>query len=141
MATAATFARRKMEVFFACLTSGFGYWLLFPSQAMASPALQALTDMASEGMWGGMFLTNGLAHCVWLAVNGARWWSPIVRFGAAFGAACLYLIWCAGFAAHDPNSTGVYTYGALAAGAVACCVFAWRDALTALRMRRVFADA
>ena len=135
-----TFERRKLEVFFAMLTAGFGYWLLFPSTAMGSAALRHLTSMASEGLWGGMFLVNGLSHCVWLAVNGARWWSPIVRFGAAFGSSSLYLIWCAGFAAYDPGATGVYTYGALAAGAGACCVFAWRDALSVVRMRRAFAN-
>lgn len=132
--------RRKLEVFFALLTTGFGGWLLFPSTAMDSPALAHLVGMAPETAWAGMFLTNGLAHCVWLAVNGARWWSPIVRFGAAYGSASLYLIWAASIAAYDPASTGVYTYAALATGAAFCCVFAWRDALSAMRMRRVIAD-
>lgn len=135
-----TFERRKLEVFFSCLTAGFGLWLLFPSTAMRSPALMHLTDMASEAAWGGMFLSNGIAHCAWLGVNGARWWSPIVRFWAAFGSAGLYLIWCAGFAAYDAAGTGVYTYGGLSVGAAVCCVFAWRDALTAMRMHRAIAD-
>lgn len=138
--TFGTMERRKLEVFFAALTAGFGLWLLFPSIAMDSPALIHARDMASEGAWGGMFLSNGLAHCVWLAVNGARWWSPIVRFGAAFGSGSLYLIWCVSIAAYDPVSTGVYTYGALSVGAWACCVFAWRDALSAVRMHRAVAD-
>lgn len=140
MSHVSTFERRKLEVFFAMLTAGFGYWLLFPSVAMSSPAMRHLTGMADEWLWGGMFLSNGAAHCVWLAVNGARWWSPIVRFGAAFGSASLYLIWSAGIAAHDPFATGVFTYAALSAGAVACCVFAWRDAILAVRMRRAFAS-
>ena len=66
-----------------------------------------------EAAWAGLFLTNGFTHCVWLAVNGARWWSPIIRFWAAFMAGSLYLLWCANIAAFDPASTGVFTYGAL----------------------------
>lgn len=138
--TFGTMERRKLEVFFALLTTGFGAWLLFPSIAMDAPALVHARGMASEAAWGGMFLTNGMAHCAWLAVNGARWWSPIVRFGAAFGSGSLYLIWCVCIAAYDPISTGVYTYGALSVGAWACCVFAWRDALSAVRMHRAIAD-
>lgn len=135
------FERRKLEVFFAMLTAGFGVWLIFPSHAMQSPSLVHLTRMTGEGWWGAMFISNGIAHCVWLAVNGARWWSPILRFAAAFGSGCLYLIWSVAIAAQDPVATGVFTYAALSAGALACCVFAWRDALTAVRMRRVAADA
>jgi hypothetical protein len=135
-----THERRRLEMFFAMLTAGFGAWLLFPSQAMWSPALVHAREMASEAAWGGMFLTNGAAHCVWLAVNGSRWWSPIVRFGAAFGSASLYLIWAASIAAYDPASTGVFTYSALAVGAAFCCVFAWKDAIAAVRIHRAVAD-
>lgn len=135
-----TLARRKLEVFFAMTTAGFGLWLLFPSEAMRSPALQHVLHMASEASWGGLFLTNGVANCAWLAVNGARWWSPIVRFWAAFGSGSLYLIWAASIAAFDPASTGVFTYSALSVGAFACCVFAWRDAISAVRVHRAIAD-
>lgn len=135
-----TMERRKLEIFLACLTTGFGVWLLFPSRAMASPAMVHLTGLADEAAWGGMFLTNGMMHCTWLAVNGARWWSPIVRFWAAFGSASLYLIWAVGFAAYDGTGTAVYTYGGLALGAVWCCVFAARDAITAVRVHRAIAD-
>ena len=139
MARAATFERRKLEVFFALLTTGFGMWLLFPSEAMGSAALVHALDMASEAAWAGLFLTNGLMHCAWLAVNGGRWWSTILRFWAAFGSGSLYLIWSASIAAYDPAATGVFTYGALSVGAWACCVFAWRDALTAMRVHRAAA--
>ena len=132
-----TFERRKLEVFFAMLTAGFGVWLLFPSDAMWSPALVHAKGMASEAAWGGLFLSNGFAHCVWLAVNGARWWSPIVRYFAALGSAILYATWAGAFFAYNPSSTAVFTYSALSCGAVFCCVFAWRDALTAMRLRRV----
>ena len=136
-----TLERRKLEVFFAMVTAGFGLWLLFPSQAMVSPALGGLLRMTPEAAWGGMFLMNGLSHCAWLAVNGARWWSPIVRFGAAFCSFSLYLIWAASIRQYDPASTGVFTYTSLSAGALACCVFAWRDALTSVRVRRGIVDA
>lgn len=132
-----TFERRRLEVFFACLTAGFGLWLMFPSKAMASPALVHLAAIMEEGWWGALFLTNGLSHCAWLGVNGKRSWSPIVRFWAAFGSMGLYLMWSVGFATYDGTATGVYTYGALAVGAAWCCVFAWKDALTAMRTSRV----
>lgn len=131
-----TFERRKLEVFFAMLTAGFGLWLLFPSTAMGSPALAHVLRIASEQAWGGMFLSIGFAHFIWLAVNGARWWSPILRFWAAFGAATLYFSWAVCIAAYSPSSTGVFTYMALSAGAGACCVFAWRDSITAIRVNR-----
>lgn len=134
-----TFERRKLEVFLAMATTGFGGWLLFASEAMAGPAYAPILDMASEAAWGGLFLTNGLAHCAWLAVNGARWWSPLVRFWAAYAAGGIYAVWCVNIAAYDPSSTGVFTYGMLGAGSWACCVFAWRDALTAMRVHRAIA--
>ena len=43
-----TFERRKLEVFFAMLTTGFGGWLLFPSQAMTSPGLADVRGIMSE---------------------------------------------------------------------------------------------
>lgn len=130
-----TYERRKLEIFLACLTSGFGFWLLLPASSMTAAAHEHLIAMAPESAWGGMFLTNGLSHCAWLAVNGARWWSPIVRLFAAFGSASLYLIWAAAIAQYDGASTAVYTYTGLSMSAAACCVFAWRDAITAIRIR------
>ena len=134
-----SFERRKLEVFFAVLTAGFGVWLLFPSVAMGSPGLADVRGIMSEAKWGWLFLTVGLAHCVWLAVNGARWWSPLVRFWAAYAAGGIYAVWCVNIAAYDPSSTGVFTYGMLGAGSWACCVFAWHDALTAMRVHRAIA--
>jgi hypothetical protein len=135
-----TFERRKLEVFLACMTTGFGVWLLFPSEAMKSQALVHLAQMASEASWAGMFLAVGVWHGAWLAVNGSRWWSPIIRFWAAFGSASLYLMWCVGFATYDLISTGVYTYGMLALGSAWCCVFAWRDAVSAMRVHFAVTD-
>ena len=67
-----TLERRKLEMFFAMLTTGFGAWLLFPAEAMDAPALVHVRGMADELAWGGLFLSNGMMHCTWLAVNGAR---------------------------------------------------------------------
>lgn len=131
-----TMERRRLEVFFATLTLGFGAFLLMPVESMDTPAMAHLTKTMDEAHWGGLFLVNGAMHCVWLAVNGARWWSPIVRYGAAFGSMVLYMYWAAGVAYVDSGSTAVYTYSALSVGAAMCCVFAWRDALTAIRVRR-----
>jgi len=132
-----TMERRRLEVFFAMMTAGFGLWLLRPVVTMDTPGLQRLVETVPEAGWGGLFLTNGLAHCAWLAVNGARWWSPIVRYFAALVSAILYATWAGAFFAYNPSSTAVFTYSALSTGAVFCCVFAWRDALTAMRLRRV----
>lgn len=131
-----TIERRRLEVFFATLTLGFGIFLLIPAASMDTPAMTHLTDAMPETSWGCLFLVNGMMHCVWLAVNGARWWSPIVRYFTAFGSMTLYLFWSAGIAYSHPWSTAVYTYSALAMGAAMCCTFAWRDALTAMRVRR-----
>ncbi len=132
-----TMERRKLEVFFAMCTAGFGMFLLLPMASLDLPSAHHLRSMASEAAWGGMFLTNGLMHCVWLAVNGARWWSPIVRYFAAMGSAIIYATWAAAFYDYDPASTGVFTYSALSVGAAFCCVFAWRDALTSVRLHHV----
>jgi len=61
-----TFERRKLEVFLAVLTAGFGVWLLFPSVAMRSPGLQPALAMMGEGSWGALFLSNGMMHCLYL---------------------------------------------------------------------------
>lgn len=132
-----TFERRKLEVFFAMLTAGFGMFLALPMASMGGLSFVHLRYMAPEEAWGFLFLTNGVMHCTWLAVNGARWWSPIVRYFAALVSAILYATWAGAFFAYNPSSTAVFTYSALSCGAVFCCVFAWRDALTAMRLRRV----
>lgn len=132
-----TMERRKLEVFFAMLTAGFGMFLLLPMQSMSGYPFVHLRYLAPEEAWGFLFLTNGVMHCTWLAVNGARWWSPIVRYFSALGSAILYGTWAGAFYTYSPTSTAVFTYSALSAGAVFCCVFAWRDALTAMRLRRV----
>lgn len=134
--TPSTFERRKLEVFFAMTTAGFGLFLLLPAASLSTPSTQVIAAMAPERAWGGLFLTNGLMHCVWLAVNGGRWWSSIVRYFSALGSAILYLTWAGCFYSYNPFSTGVFTYAALAVGAIFCCVFAWRDALTGVRLHR-----
>lgn len=137
--THSPFEIRRLEIFFAMITAGFGVWLLRHPDSMASPNMVHVRDWMTETSWGALFLANGLMHGAWLAVNGARWWSPIIRFWAAFGSACLYLIWAVGIGAASPNGTGAYTYFALSLGAAWCCAFAWRDAVSAMRIHRVAA--
>lgn len=135
------FEIRRLEVFFACLTACFGLWLLRHPESMGTPHFAVLKDWMGEAWWGALFLSNGLMHGAWLAVNGARWWSPLVRFWAAFGSASLYLSWSVGIGYVNPDATGAFTYAALCGGAAWCCVFAWRDAVTAVRIHRVASNA
>ena len=116
------------------LTAGFGVWLLFPVRGACGPPLDCIQDMASEAAWGGLFLSNG-THCV----IGWRWTG---RAGGRQSCASGLRSWrgastCSGARAsrpYDPASTGVFTYGALSLGSWACCVFAWRDPLSAVRI-------
>ena len=78
-----TFERRKLEVFFAMLTAGFGMFLALPMASMSGLSFVHLRYMAPEEAWGFLFLSDGVMCCGWLAVNGARWWSP---GGGYFGA-------------------------------------------------------
>ena len=129
-----TFEVRRLEVFFAASTFGMGVFLAAPMKSMGGPAYDVLRVAAQEWLWAWLFMTNGLSHCLWLAVNGARWWSPIARWFAAGFSVLLYLFWALAFAAVNASSTAVFTYGAMAAGSALCCVWAWRDALIAVRL-------
>ena len=85
---------------------------------------------------GWLFLTNGFAHCTWLCGKRS---ALVVADPALLGRVhgrCLLLLWCAVIAAYDASSTGVFSYGALSVGSSACCVFAWRDAISAVRVHR-----
>ena len=83
--------------------------------------------------WGGLFPTNGFAQ-VLAGGDGARWWSPILRFWAAFMAGVPHSSG-AKYRAYDPCIDGRLHHGALL-GSWACCVFAWRDAISAVRIHR-----
>lgn len=131
------FERRRLECFFAAVTFGFGVWLLMPAASMNTDAFRQLLRMMEEQLWGAMFLLNGLIHALALAINGKRWWSPLVRWVASFFTASLYLVMVAGFYQSGWASTAVYTYLSLSIGAAFCAAWAWKDAVAAVRVRNV----
>ena len=123
------FDRRRLEVFLALTTFGFGLFLAVPFDSMAGLGYASLRAVAPEWVWAGIFIFNGLSHGLWLLVNGSQWWSPMMRWFAALFSALVYALWAAGFAYINPASTAVYTYSALSIGAWICCVYAYRDAV------------
>ena len=128
-------AVRRLELFIAGMTFFFGCWLLMPAVSMRTAAYGSLLRLMSEPQWGAVFLLNGLNHGLALAINGARWWSPIVRWVASFSSMSLGLIWGYGFSLVDPASTGVFVYFYVAVvGGGWCSVVAWRDSIRAARM-------
>jgi hypothetical protein len=134
------FERRKLEVFLSMTTGGFGLFLLMPAVSMGTPAFQFVTANISENAWGLVFALNGAAHGMALAVNGSRWWSPLIRCWAAVYSATLYAILTAGFMAFSFSTTAVWTYGSLSTGSAIAAYYAWRDSIKAVRIRRAIAD-
>jgi hypothetical protein len=131
------FERRRLEVFLAGATGGFGLFLLLPMQSMQGPAFEYIVADIAEPAWGLVFATNGAAHGLALAVNGSRWWSPLIRCWAALYSVILYSILTLGFWAYSPATTAVWTYGSLAFGSGIAVFWAWRDAVKAVRVRHV----
>lgn len=134
------FERRRLEVFLAVATGGFGLFLLLPMVSMGTPAFQFITADVAEPAWGLVFAVNGTAHGVALAVNGSRWWSPMIRCWAALYSVVLYAILTVGFFAYSPATTAVWTYGALSFGSGIAVFWAWRDAVRAVRVRHALAN-
>ncbi len=134
------FERRRLEVFLSLATGGFGVFLMLPMQSMTSPAFEVLTSDIAEPTWGLAFAMNGAAHGLALAVNGSRWWSPLVRCWAALYSVMLYAIMTIGFWVYSPAITAVWTYGSLAFGSGIAVYWAWRDSIKAVRVRHVLAD-
>jgi hypothetical protein len=134
------FERRKLEVFLASATGGFGLFLLLPAQSMNTPAFVFVTADIAEPAWGLAFALNGAAHGLALAVNGSRWWSPLARCWAALYSATLYAILTVGFMAFSLTTTAVWTYGCLSAGAMIAVYWAWKDSVKAVRVRRGLAN-
>lgn len=133
------FERRRLEVFLALATGGFGLFLLLPMESMANPAFLYITANVSEPAWGLAFLMNGAAHMLALLVNGSRWWSPLVRCWAALWSVVLYAVLTLGFWAFSPATTAVWTYGCLSFGSGIAVFWAWRDAVKAVRVRHAVA--
>lgn len=133
--TSDLFERRRLEVFLATATGGFGMFLLLPMHSMATPAFRYITADIAEPAWGLVFLLNGTAHGLALAVNGSRWWSPLIRCWAALYSMVLYAVLAIGFWAFSPATTAVWTYGCLSFGSSIALFGAWRDAVKAVRVR------
>lgn len=134
------FERRRLEVFLSAITGGFGLFLLLPAESMSTPAFRYVTADISEFAWGCAFAMNGASHGLALAVNGSRWWSPLVRCWASMYSVILYAILTAGFAAYSLTTTAVWTYGSLSIGSYIALYWAWRDSITAVRLRHAIAD-
>ena len=134
------FERRKLEVFLAATTGGFGLFLLLPMDSMGTPAFSYVTADVSEPAWGLAFALNGAAHGFALAVNGSRWWSPLIRCWAAVYSAILYIVLMVGFAFYSPATTATWTYGSLSFGSAIAAYWAWKDSIQAVRLRSVLAD-
>lgn len=134
------FERRKLEVFLAATTGGFGLFLLLPMSSMGTPAFTYVTADVSEPAWGLAFALNGAAHGFALAVNGSRWWSPLIRCWAAVYSAILYIVLMVGFAFYSPATTATWTYGSLSFGSAIAAYWAWKDSIQAVRLRSVLAD-
>jgi hypothetical protein len=132
--------RRRLEVFLAVATGGFGMFLMLPMESMGPPAFDFIKAGVAEPAWGLAFALNGAAHGFALAVNGSRWWSPLVRCWAALYSMVLYAIFTAGFYAYSPATTAVWTYGVLSFGSGIAAYWSWRDALAAVRVRYALAD-
>lgn len=129
------FARRRLEIFFAGQTLLYGLWLMLPFEAMTSPGFMIVVQAIPEHQWGTLFFFNGLCHLLALLVNGHRWWSPFIRWFASMVSMLVYASLAACFAAVDWKTTAVINYAILSAGGAMCLWTAWRDALTALRVR------
>lgn len=134
------FERRRLEVFLSATTGGFGVFLLLPATSMGTPAFEFVTSDITEQAWGFVFAMNGAAHGLALAVNGSRWWSPLVRCWAALYSATLYSILTAGFMAYSLTTTAVWTYGSLSFGSMIAVYWAWKDSIKAVRIRHAIAD-
>ena len=134
------FERRKLEVFLAATTGGFGLFLLMPMQSMGTAAFNYVTADIPEPAWVLVFALNGLAHGLALAVNGSRWWSPLIRCWAAVYSAILYIVLAFGFAFYSPATTATWTYGSLSFGSAIAAYWAWKDSIQAVRLKRVLAD-
>ncbi len=135
MPAGSLFARRRLEIFFAGQTLVYGLWLMLPFDAMSSPDFAVVVTSVPEHQWGTLFFFNGLCHLLALLVNGHRWWSPFIRWFAALTSMLVYASLALCFAAVDWRTTAVVNYAILSVGGGMCLWTAWRDALTALRVR------
>lgn len=140
-----TFKSRKMEWWYAFITLGFGIWLSFPQDAMATRAYTQLVGWMPEDDWAKMFGLTGLIHLLALYINGSRWWTPLLRFTVLVINALAYAVISAGFWAFYWPTTATYTYAAISIGGMVCVYAAAWDATHAVRvaysaLRAYYAD-
>lgn len=101
---------REIEWMLAFGTIGFGVWLIAPMTSMDGAAFVALRRSMTEGQWGAFFVVTGLIHAAALLINGAAWWTPIVRMVCSGLTAYVYISFAVGFFMVDRSTTAVFTY-------------------------------
>ncbi len=102
---------RRTEWAVATYTFGFGVVLSGPSASMTSPSWATLLRFMSEGNWGVLFILVGGIHMLALGINGAAWWTPLVRSVTAGINLLAYATILGGIFVENSVSPGVPTYG------------------------------
>lgn len=125
---------RRLEVWAASGAFVYGVATILPWDSMASPAYSSLTTMLPEAVWGLLFLTGGLAHFFALAINGRRWWTPIVRCFMSLLTLSLYMTFALGFAVVNAQSGAVVSFLIGASAHALCLLYALRDAKQAMKV-------
>ena len=119
---------RAVEWHVAFATLAFGLGVASP-EFVLSRSLDWLHRVMPETAWGWCFAIIGAVHLVALAINGARWWTPLARTAMAALNLLAYAILTVGFWVDVPTSTGVLTYGTLVVPMLATTLYrAARDA-------------
>lgn len=121
------FQDRRMEWMVAAYTALFGVWLLSPIHSLIPATFDAVLEIMPEHVWALVFTGVGLAHLAALAINGAAWWTPFARAGAAVLNLLAYAILTSGIYATVPQTASVITYGYVVASLIVVVFLALRD--------------
>ena len=73
------FKDRIFEWWLAINTLVFGLFISLPVESMDSAAFAHLRRFMPESSWAIFFIITGSIHLIALAINGRRWWTPILR--------------------------------------------------------------
>lgn len=111
------YERRKLEWCIVTYTILFGASLLLPWQSMSSAAFVGVLALATEPMWGVIYLSAGLIHSCALHINGRAAWTPFARLAALILNSQVFLAMALGLAESNPIGTGVINYSLIA------CIF------------------
>ncbi|MGI3169975.1 hypothetical protein ACRARG_12520 [Pseudooceanicola sp. C21-150M6] len=101
---------RALEWHVAFATLAFGIGVASP-EFILSKSLDWMHRVMGEVAWGYVFAAIGAVHLLALAINGARWWTPLARTVMAALNLAAYSFLTIGFWVDAPTSTGVLTYG------------------------------